>query len=66
MEHYKMFNNYEEVDNTFEVTVADNGFVLKFNAKEIGKDDSWASDVSFVFSNLDELSSAIDTLKELM
>lgn len=66
MEHYKMFSNYEEVDNTFEVTVADNGFVLKFNAKEIGKDDSWSSDVSFVFSNLDELSTAIDTLKELM
>ena len=66
MEHYKMFNNYEEVDNTFEVTVADNGFVLKFNAKEIGKDDSWSSDVSFVFSNLDQLSTAIDALKELM
>jgi hypothetical protein len=66
MEHYKMFNNYEEVDNTFEVTVADNGFVLKFNAKEIGKDDSWSSDVSFVFSSLDELSTAIDTLKERM
>lgn len=61
-----MFNNYEEVDNTFEVTVADNGFVLKFNAKEIGKDDSWSSDVSFVFSDLNELSSAIDALKELM
>ncbi len=66
MEHYKMFSNYEEVDNTFEVTVADNGFVLKFNAKEIGKDDSWASDVSFVFGNLEQLSSAIDALKELM
>jgi len=66
MEHYKMFNNYEEVDNTFEVTVADNGFVLKFNAKEIGKDDSWSSDVSFVFSDLTELSTAIDALKELM
>ena len=61
-----MFNNYEEVDNTFEVTVADNGFVLKFNAKEIGNDDSWSSDVSFVFSTLDELSTAIDALKELM
>ena len=61
-----MFSNYEEIDNTFEVTVADNGFVLKFNAKEIGKDDSWSSDVSFVFSSLDELSSAIDALKELM
>ena len=61
-----MFNDYEEIDNTFEVTVADNGFVLKFNAKEIGKDDSWSSDVSFVFSSLDELSSAIDALKELM
>jgi hypothetical protein len=66
MEHYKMFSNYEEVDNTFEVTVADNGFVLKFNAKEIGNDDSWSSDVSFVFSDLAELSTAIDTLKELM
>ncbi len=61
-----MFDNYEEVDNTFEVTVADNGFVLKFSAKEIGKDDSWSSDVSFVFSNLDELSTAIDALKERM
>ena len=61
-----MFDAYEEIENTFEVTVADNGFVLKFNAKEIGKDDSWSSDVSFVFSNLDELSSAIDALKELM
>lgn len=61
-----MFEAYEEIDNTFEVTVADNGFVLKFNAKEIGKDDSWSSDVSFVFSNLDELSTAIDELKELM
>jgi len=61
-----MFDAYEEIDNTFEVTVADNGFVLKFNAKEIGKDDSWSSDVSFVFSNLDELSTAIDELKELM
>ena len=61
-----MFNDYEEIDNTFEITVADNGFVLKFNAKEIGKDDSWSSDVSFVFSSLDELSSAIDALKELM
>ena len=66
MEHYKMFSNYEEIDNTFEVTVADNGFVLKFNAKEIGNDDSWSSDVSFVFSSLDELSTAIDALKELM
>ena len=61
-----MFDNYEEIDNTFEVTVADNGFVLKFNAKEIGKDDSWSSDVSFVFHSLDELSTAIDALKELM
>ena len=61
-----MFNDYEEIDNTFEVTVADNGFVLKFNAKEIGNDDSWSSDVSFVFSSLDELSSAIAALKELM
>ena len=61
-----MFSNYEEIDNTFEVTVADNGFVLKFNAKEIGKEDSWNRDISFVFSDLSELSSAIDALKELM
>jgi len=61
-----LFNTYEEIENTFEVTVADNGFVLKINAKEAGKEDTWASDVSFVFSNLDELSTAIDTLKERM
>ena len=61
-----MFDNYEEVDNTFEVTVADNGFVLKFSGKEIANDDNWANDVSFVFSNLDELTTAIDTLKERM
>ena len=61
-----MFDNYEEVDNTFEVTVADNGFVLKFSGKEIGKDDNWANDVSFVFNDLDQLTTAIDTLKERM
>lgn len=61
-----MFDNYEEIDNTFEVTVADNGFVLKFNAKEIGKDDSWNRDVSFVFGNLAQLSTAIDAIKESM
>jgi hypothetical protein len=61
-----MFDNYEEIDNTFEVTVADNGFVLKFNAKQIGKDDSWSSDISFVFSDLAELSTAIDALTELV
>jgi hypothetical protein len=61
-----MFDNYEEVDNTFEVTVADNGFVLKFSGKEIGYDDNWANDVSFVFHDLDQLTTAIDTLKERM
>ena len=61
-----MFSTYEEIDNTFEITVADNGFILKINAKEVGKDDSWSSDVSFIFSSLDELSSAIDALTELV
>ena len=61
-----MFDNYEEIDNTFEVTVADNGYVLKFNAKEVGKDDTWNRDVSFVFGNLDQLSTAIDAIKESM
>jgi hypothetical protein len=61
-----LFNTYEEIENTFEVTVADNGFVLKINAKEAGKEDTWASDVSFVFSNLDELSAAINALTELV
>ena len=61
-----MFSTYEEIENTFEITVADNGFILKINAKEVGKDDSWSSDVSFIFSSLDELSSAIDALTELV
>lgn len=61
-----MFGTYEEIENTFEITVADNGFILKINAKEIGKDDSWSSDVSFIFSSLDELSTAIDALSELV
>ena len=61
-----MFSTYEEIENTFEITVADNGFILKINAKEVRKDDSWSSDVSFIFSSLDELSSAIDALTELV
>ncbi len=61
-----MFDAYEEIENTFEVTVADNGFVLKINAREAGKEDTWASDVSFVFANLNELSAAIDTLTEMV
>ena len=61
-----LFDTYEEIENTFEVTVADNGFVLKINAREAGKDDAWASDISFVFSNLDELSAAINALTELV
>ena len=61
-----MFDNYEEIDNTFEITVADNGFVLKFNAKEVGKEDSWNRDISFVFGNLDQLSTAIDALTEVV
>ena len=61
-----LFESYEEIENTFEVTVADNGFVLKINAREAGKDDAWASDVSFVFADLDELSAAINALTELV
>lgn len=61
-----MFDNYEEIDNTFEVTVADNGYVLKFNAKEVGKEDSWNRDINFVFGNLDQLSTAINAIKERM
>ena len=61
-----MFDNYEEIDNTFEVTVADNGYVLKFNAKEVGKEDAWSRDVSFVFGNLEQLTAAIDAIKESM
>ena len=61
-----MFGTYEDIENTFEITVADNGYILKISAKEIGKEDSWVSDVSFIFSNLDELSTAIDALSELV
>jgi hypothetical protein len=61
-----MFDNYEEIERTFEVTVADNGFVLKLSAKQKGVENSWASDYSFVFGNLDQLSTAIDAIKESM
>ena len=61
-----MFGTYEEIENTFEITVADNGYILKISAKEVGKEDAWVSDVSFIFSNLDELSAAIDALSELV
>jgi hypothetical protein len=61
-----MFDNYEEIERTFEVTVADNGFVLKLSAKQKGVENSWASDYSFVFGNLDQLSTAIDAIKEAM
>jgi hypothetical protein len=61
-----MFSTYEDIENTFEITVADNGYILKISAKEIGKEDSWVSDVSFIFSDLDQLSSAIDALSELV
>ena len=61
-----MFGTYEEIESTFEITVADNGYILKISAKEVGKEDSWVSDVSFIFPNLDELSAAIDALSELV
>ena len=61
-----MFGTYEEIENTFEITVADNGYILKISAKEVGKEDSWVSDVSFIFPNLDELSTAIDARSELV
>ena len=61
-----MFDNYEDIERTFEVTVADNGFVLKLSAKQRDEEDSWASDYSFVFADLDQLSAAIDALTELV
>jgi len=61
-----MFNDYEEIERTFEVTVADNGFVLKLSAKQRGVEDSWASDYSFVFGNLEQLTAAIDALTEVV
>ena len=60
-----LFNGYTEIERTFEVTVADNGFVLKINAKN-SEDDNWVSDFSFVFPDLPSLNSAIDTLTELV
>ena len=60
-----LFNGYTDIERTFEVTIADNGFVLKINAKE-GDDDDWASDYNFVFPDLPSLNSAIDTLTELV
>jgi len=61
-----MFDNYEDIERTFEVTVADNGFVLKLSAKQRGLADSWATDYSFVFGNLEQLTTAIDALSEVV
>ena len=61
-----MFDAYEDIERTFEVTVADIGFVLKLSAKQRDEEDSWASDYSFVFADLDQLSAAIDALTELV
>ena len=59
-----LFDGYKEIDNTFEITVADNGFILKLNAKS--GDEGWVTDYSFVFHDLPSLNSAIDTLTELV
>ena len=59
-----LFSGYTEIERTFEVTVADNGFILKINAKT--GDEDWATDYSFVFNDLPSLNSAIDTLTELV
>ncbi len=61
-----MFDNYEDIERTFEITVADNGFVLKLSAKQRNEEDSWASDYSFVFGNLEQLTAAIDALSEVV
>ena len=59
-----LFTGYTEIERTFEVTVADNGYILKINAKT-GEDDTWATDYSFVFADKPSLDSAIDALTEL-
>ena len=60
-----LFTGYTDIERTFEVTIADNGFVLKINAKS-NEDEDWASDYNFVFPDLPSLNSAIDTLTELV
>jgi hypothetical protein len=60
-----LFSGYEDIERTFEVTVADNGYILKINAKS-SADEDWATDYSFVFNDLPSLNSAIDTLTELV
>ena len=60
-----LFTGYTEIERTFEVTVADNGYVLKINAKA-SEDDNGTTDYSFVFADKPSLDSAIDTLTELV
>ena len=60
-----LFSGYTDIERTFEVTVADNGFILKINAKS-SADEDWTGDYSFVFPDLPSLNSAIDTLTELV
>jgi len=60
-----LFTGYNEIERTFEVTVADNGYILKINAKT-NEDASWSTDYSFVFNDLPSLNSAIDALSEIV
>ena len=60
-----LFTGYTDIERTFEVTIADNGFVLKINAKT-NEDDHFTTDYSFVFPDLPSLNSAIDNLTELV
>ena len=60
-----LFTGYTDIERTFEVTIADNGYILKINAKT-GEDDTWCGDYSFVFPDLPSLNSAIDTLSEIV
>ena len=62
-----LFDDYTDIESKFEVTIADNGYVLTIQAKErSAEEDNWTTDFNFVFTDNLGLHSAVDQLKEII
>jgi len=62
----KHFEFYEEIEPEFTVTIADNGFVMVIQAKEMGSEDTWAKSHTLVFTDPAAFYQAIENLTELV
>ena len=62
----KHFELYEDFEPEFTVTIADNGFVMVINAKEIGTEETWGKSHTLVFTDPAAFYQAIEHLSELV